>query len=354
MTPTPSDFREAIEHALNVRSGHTNSATTPYLLEFAENYRKNCSKSTQTKKHYGVTIEHLLRYEKTFKTRLRFEHITTEFYSSLRNYLLQQTYEKNGEKRHYAKNSIGSVVKNLLVFFNEARRSGYHNFTIEGGFKVEQEEVDNIYLTTDELIRLHHLNITENLIFEKLNNLIERSSDLQRKIKALKDNKDRFLIGAFTAMRYGDYSGLENLKHTDKFITKRTQKTGAKVVIPMHWVIREILKRRNNVLPAAVSNQKLNDALKELGRLAGFTDEVEVTVTRGGKRATTRRPKYELISTHTARRSGCTNMYLAGIDIYTIMGFSGHTTEKSFRKYIKIKQEENARRFVEHPFFNKS
>jgi predicted metal-dependent RNase len=154
-------------------------------------------------------------------------------------------------------------------------------------------------------------------------------------------------------MRYGDYSGLENLKHTDKFITKRTKKTGAKVVIPMHWVIREILERRGNMLPKAVSNQKLNDALKELGQLADITDEIELTVTRAGKQVTTRRPKYELMTTHTARRSGCTNMYLAGIDIYTIMGFSGHTTEKSFRKYIKIKQEENAQRFLEHPFFKK-
>ena len=354
MTPTLSDFREAIEHALKVRSGYTENGKSPYILEFADAYKQSCSKSIQTKKNYGVAIERLIGYEKKFKTRLKFEHITPEFYNSLRNYLLQQTYEKNGEKRYYAKNSIGSVIKNLLVFFNEARRSGYHNFTIDGSFKVEQEEVDNIYLTADELIRLHNLNITENLIFEKLGNLIERGSDLQRKIEALNDNKDRFLIGAFTAMRYGDYSGLENLKHSDKFITKRTQKTGAKVVIPMHWVIREILERRDNVLPKAVSNQKLNDALKELGRLADLTDEVEITVTRGGKRVTTRRPKYELISTHTARRSGCTNMYLAGIDIYTIMGFSGHTTEKSFRKYIKIKQEENAQRFVEHPFFNKS
>jgi hypothetical protein len=352
VAPDMHDFKEAITRALKIRSG-ADGEKTPYLIEFAENYKKNCSKNNSTKKNYGVTIEHLFRYENKFKTRLKFEHITLDFYNSLRNHLLQQTYEKNGEKQHYAKNTIGSVIKNLRLFFNEARRAGHHNFTLEG-FKVEQEEVDNIYLTTDELVRLHNLNITSELIFEKLNVIVEQYNDLQRKIDALNDNKDRFLIGAFTAMRYGDYSGLENLKHTDKFITKRTQKTGTKVVIPMHWVIREILEKRENVLPRAVSNQKLNDALKELGQLADLAEEVEITVTRGGKRVTTRRPKYELISTHTARRSGCTNMYLAGIDIYTIMGFSGHTTEQSFRKYIKIKQEENAQRFIEHPFFNKS
>jgi hypothetical protein len=351
-TPIPSEFSEAVERALKIRSGYADGEKSPYLLDFAERHKNNSSKSRRTKQYYETTIKVLREYEKKYRTRLKFEQITNEFYNSFRNYLLQKTYEKQGEKRHYTKNTIGGFIKNLLVFFNEARRAGYHDLTVEG-FKIEQEEVDNIYLSVEELTKLHHLSITEALITEKSGKTIERGSDLQRKINALNDNKDRFLIGAFTAMRFGDYSGLENLKSTDKFITKRTKKTGAKVVIPMHWVIREILDRRGNLLPKPVSNQKLNDALKELGQLADINDEVELTVTRGGKQVTTRRPKYELITTHTARRSGCTNMYLAGIDIYTIMGFSGHTTEKSFRKYIKIKQEENAQRFVEHPFFKK-
>jgi hypothetical protein len=350
-SPDVHEFKKAIDYALRVRRGET-SDKTPYLLEFAKQYKETCSKSKQTKKNYGVTIEQLDSYEKKYRTRLKFEHITPEFYDSLRNYLLQKKYTIKGETRYYTKNTIGSVTKNLLVFFREAKRAGYHDLSIEG-FKVEQEDVDNIYLTVDELIKIHSMQITDQLIFEKLDKTIERGSDLQRKIESLNDNKDRFLIGAFTAMRFGDYSGLDNLKSTDETISKRTKKTGVKVIIPMHWVIREILVRRENKLPTPISNQKLNDALKELGQLAGLTNEVELTVTRGGKQVTTRYPKYELISTHTARRSGCTNMYLAGIDIYTIMGFSGHTTEKSFRKYIKIKQEENARRFIDHPFFNK-
>jgi hypothetical protein len=351
-TPIQSEFNEAVERALKIRNGYVEGEKSPYLLDFAERYRDTCSKSIATKHNYGACIRHLSAYEKKFKRRLKFEHITPDLYNSLRNYMLQKTYGKQDEKRHYTKNTVGSITKNLLVFFNEARRAGYHDLTVEG-FKVEQEEVDNIYLSVEELIRLHYLSITEALIVEKSGKIIERGNDLQRKIDSLNDNKDRFLIGAFTAMRFGDYSGLENLKSTDPFIAKRTKKTGAKVVIPMHWVIREILERRGNLLPKPVSNQQLNDALKELGQLADINDEVELTVTRGGKQVTTRRPKYELITSHTARRSGCTNMYLAGIDIYTIMGFSGHTNEKSFRKYIKIKQEENAQRFVEHPFFNK-
>jgi hypothetical protein len=351
-SPDIHEFKKAVEYALRVRNGQISGKTT-YLLEFAEKYKDTCSKSKQTKKNYHSAIKQLSGYEKKYRTKLKFDHITPEFYNSLRNYLLQNTYEIKGETRHYAKNTIGSVIKNLSVFFREAKRAGYHDLNIEG-FKVEHEDVDNIYLTVDELIKIHSMQITEQLILEKLGNTMKCRRDLKQKIESLSDNKDRFLIGAFTAMRFGDYSGLDNLKSTDKTISKRTKKTGVKVIIPMHWVIREILERRGNKLPAPISNNKLNYALKELGQLADLTDDVELTVTRGGSQVTARYKKYELLSTHTARRSGCTNMYLAGIDIYTVMGFSGHTTEKSFRKYIKINQEENAKRFIDHPFFNKN
>jgi integrase len=61
--------------------------------------------------------------------------------------------------------------------------------------------------------------------------------------------------------------------------------------------------------------------------------------------------KYTLISSHTARRTGATNMYLAGIPTFRIMLLTGHTTEKSFFRYIRIQKEENARMLSEHPFF---
>ena len=52
--------------------------------------------------------------------------------------------------------------------------------------------------------------------------------------------------------------------------------------------------------------------------------------------------KWEKVTTHTARRSFCTNMYLIGVPIPTIMAISGHKTEKSFRMYIKASREEHA------------
>jgi hypothetical protein len=351
VSPTQPEFSKAVERALRVYNGDSDNEKTQYIVEFAEHFKNNNSNSEVRKASYEKTIRHISDYEKKYKTKLEFSNITLEFYHSFKNFLLQKTYVRNGVTLHYAKNTIADVIKDIKFFFNESRRQKHHNLHIEG-FAIEREESDSIYLTVDELVKLHRLEITEDLILKKLGKVFGKEQINQR-IAELNDNKDRFLIGAFTAMRYGDYSGIENLKSTDKFISKRTKKTGIKVIIPMHWVIREILERRNDVLPAFVSNSDLNNDLKILGKLADIDNDITVTITRGGKQITETYRKYELIKTHTARRSGCTNMYIAGIDIYTIMGFSGHTTESSFRKYIKIRQEENAQRFVNHPFFNR-
>ena len=85
-----------------------------------------------------------------------------------------------------------------------------------------------------------------------------------------------------------------------------TQKKDKKVYIPMHHLLRKILERRQNELPAVISDQKHNEQIKEIGRLAGIDDEVLLTKTRGGIRENIIGKKYEFITSHTARRSGAT------------------------------------------------
>jgi hypothetical protein len=59
-------------------------------------------------------------------------------------------------------------------------------------------------------------------------------------------------------------------------------------------------------------------------------------------------PKYELISSHTARRSGITNLYKLGIfDTRELMALSGHKSERVFENYIKVGVSEQADRIAE-------
>ncbi len=129
----------------------------------------------------------------------------------------------------------------------------------------------------------------------------------------------------------------------DNTIAFRQKKTINKVIIPLHPVVIEILEKYNFNLPEPISNQNFNDYIKEAAQLAELNTNEVITKTIGGVLTNFTYPRYELVSSHTGRRSFCTNMYKQGIPTLMIMSISGHKTEKAFLKYIKITQEEHAR-----------
>ena len=130
-----------------------------------------------------------------------------------------------------------------------------------------------------------------------------------------------------------------------------SKKTKYAVVIPLHQVTKCILKKYDGSLPPSQNEQVMNRNLKELGRLCGMDEEVIFKTTKGGRMTSCKRPKYEMIKTHTARRSFCTNAYLSKMDTLDIMALSGHKTEANFLKYIKVSGKERAKRIAEHEFF---
>ncbi len=131
-----------------------------------------------------------------------------------------------------------------------------------------------------------------------------------------------------------------------EFIEIKTQKTGREVVIPIHPMVRSIMAKYENIadnsLPQAISNQKMNEYLKELGEQAKLNEVIQKGRTTGGVPITHNHKKHELITTHTARRSFATNLYNMGVPSLTIMGITGHKTEVNFFKYIKITPKEHA------------
>ena len=74
--------------------------------------------------------------------------------------------------------------------------------------------------------------------------------------------------------------------------------------------------------------------------MAGLTEEVPVVTTKGGRPERQMIPKYKLVHSHTARRTGATLMYLSGMDIYDIMKITGHSTPAMLKKYIKADELE--------------
>ncbi len=218
-----------------------------------------------------------------------------------------------------------------------ARDEGLHsNIEIERKkFRVLREETKQVYCNEEELDRLYKLDLSDNPHLEKA--------------------RDIFLIGCYTAQRFSDYTRInkDNIRMLQKgveVIELIQQKTGERVTIPIHWKLKKILEKYDYNLPK-IYEQKLNKYIKEIAKLAGINEPVEMIEFKGALKVNRRVPKYEMIKTHTARRSGCTNMYLAGIPTIDIMKISGHKTEKEFLKYINVTKEETARSLANHPYF---
>jgi integrase len=121
-------------------------------------------------------------------------------------------------------------------------------------------------------------------------------------------------------------------------------------LLPGYWIF---FKETRGKAPT-VCEQYFNREIKKICKKNGLIDPIFKTVSNGGQKYTITKEKWEMVSSHTARRTGATNMYKAGIPTLAIMKVTGHTSESSFLKYIKISKEENARMLANHPHFKKN
>lgn len=326
------------------------------FTNFLETFKNQYEKPVYNK--YNNTYNLLLRYEKEHKTKLHFESIDLDFYDNFKAWFFTLTYKpsKTAPPKPYTKNYYGSIIKAIKKAMKasgpESRAPLHQNMSYKSDeFKVEHEEADTVYLSIAELEKIHAFTPTPQNVQSLTKD--HRSNNLKSLADALQLCKQKFLIGCFTALRVSDFNRLSEINLSADFIRITPQKgtnKNAPVVIPIHRIIKEILESGFDIA-TPISDQKLNKHLKKLCRLVNITQPVSVVRTEGGKQVTRTFEKCDLISTHTARRSGATNMYLAGIPSISIMRITGHRTESSFMTYIKITQEENAFLLQNHAFF---
>lgn len=322
---------ELLKITLNKELSKTTGVKRQGLLEWIDNEIEimKANQKNGSIQVYKALANHLRDFSKSRRYRLSFETINIEFYEQFKDYLL-------GEKKLLT-NTVGKQIKTLKTFLNLATEKGVNtNMAYKSRlFKALQENIDHVYLTAEELDTIYKLDLSGKKYLDRV--------------------RDLFLIGCHTGLRFSDFTQLkkENLEKENKtwYFNVKTTKTNERVVIPVKPVVKRIWDKYNGELPRAISNQKMNDYVKELAKEAGIKQTVIVKKTSGKEVRESIRPKYELVSTHTARRSFATNAYLSGIPAISIMKFTGHRTESSFMKYIKVSQERNAQLLSNHPFF---
>jgi len=305
ISPTIAYIREQFNGGNQTESEHD-------FFKFVDKYIEQAAstKAPRTVTSYKQTKNVLLAFQKYRKKKITFSTIDLGFYYEFVEFMTQI--------REYATNTIGGHIKELKVFLNDAYERDIHNNLAFRGrkFKTVQEVPDTIYLTENELQTMYEFDISTEPKLEKV--------------------RDLFMIGCDTGLRISDLKRLNKSNLKANTIEIKTQKTGEKY---------------DGNIPPTISEQKYNDYLKELGRLIGLDEPINTTITKGGRKVTETKPKYSLITSHTARRSFATNAYKNDVPVIAIMKITGHRTERSFMKYIKVSKQENAEQLSNHPFF---
>jgi integrase len=155
-----------------------------------------------------------------------------------------------------------------------------------------------------------------------------------------------FLLLCWTGCRFSDLSKIHKDNIKDNRIEIKQQKTDTKVIIPILPATREILEKYNYE-PFKISNQKFNEFIKTACKVAGFDEEIKISRIVKGENKEFVSKKYELVTSHTGRRSFCTNMYEKGLDTTMIMSVSGHKSLDIFLHYIKTTREKHADRMLQ-------
>lgn len=301
-----------------------------YFTKVIDERRANPNYAPSSIKVYVSTFNHLKAYtEGVLRREITFADFNHAFFSDFSNHLFG---------KGFGNNYVHKLTSTLKTILREAdRREVAPELKIKDGWLIaKREEPPAIYLTEDELSQLFNIDLSGNPRLCRV--------------------RDLFLVGCHTGLRFSDFTVLKpgNFKKAAdgrEYIEMMTQKTGAKVTIPVKSEVREILTRNAYQIPKAISNQNFNEYLKEVGQLAGLTEPTMLTHFRNGKRIDQTCPKFELMTTHTARRSFATNAYKAGVPVKYIMTVTGHTTEREFYKYVRIRPDEHALLVSDNPFF---
>ena len=245
---------------------------------------------------------------------------------------------------------VNKHLTNLKALINAAFVDGVHDNQRAAALIVKKKIEDRdkaveIYLTEEELQALYEMPLT-----------------------GKKEHiRDVFLIGCYTCQRVSDYNNLnaDNFETTRKgtrIIRHVQQKTKTEVTIPiLNENLITICEKYGYSIPKAneqVLNRYIKDILKDLSeQLPSLKEKVPTKLTMKQKEALRKEkkepetdlngnvivPRYECVTSHTARRTGITNMYLSHkYTILQMMHVSGHKTQKTFMDYIKLYSEEIA------------
>lgn len=273
-------------------------------------------------------------FSKKFPGDLYFRHVNLSIFESYRNWLW-----KSGAT---ADSTVHKHLRRFRQMCKHAAANGetmgcdINAISLSDQLKVSGSARDNIALYDVELEYLAGIDLSADPEKEKV--------------------RDLFLMGCYTGLRFNRWGEIrkdnlvvENGVQMLQVFTKKGRRKA--ITLPLHPVLKAICERYEWNLPKVPTGQHFNRTIKEICKDAGYTEEIALARNVKGRSVIERYKKYDLISTHTARRSFATNADAAGVPFKDIKALTGHSKDATLQHYIKEDGKRRAERLSALPWF---
>lgn len=280
--------------------------------------------TTSTSKIFTALKNHLTN----FNDKLTFNDLGEAGLTNFLEYL--KTVPLPDEQIGMKNSTLKKHLSYLKWFLRWTIKKKYNTNTdfMEFNPKLRTAQRQVVFLEWDELLHVYNFDFSNN--------------------KRLEQARDVFCFSCFTGLRYSDVANMKHSDIIDDEIRITTQKTIDSLTINLNDYSRAILDKYkaetypyDKALPV-ISNQKMNDYLKEMAEICGLNAPVTQIHFRGNERIENVTPKYKLISTHTGRRTFISNALMKGIPAEVVMKFTGHSDYDAMKPYIDIAKKAKA------------
>lgn len=243
----------------------------------------------------------LEKFEKVNKCEANWENITKPNLAKFVN-SLQKDVARSSARTYCA---MFKAVLNLYSDVVEFPR-GFGDI-----LTVKSDVSENVYLTEEEVQKIIDY---------------EPENDTERAVR------NQFILGCLTCARMSDYVTFTRENIFNDKLRYVSKKTRIKTELPLSPVVKRIIQENEfyGFVGLEYSNPWFNKTIQEICRKIGLDEEIKVY--QGGKYI--KGKKYTFIGSHTSRRTGITNLYLRGVDIYLISKLAGHSNIKQTEGYI--------------------
>ncbi len=363
---TAKDINKKIETTSNYIDSIFNEFAEKNIIPTVDEFRNRYNHETAS----TIKVKTFFDYYDDFVNKQSVEnswkYATLQKFATIKNHLSEfnktatfETFSKDGLNDYisflrYTKDMRNTTILKQLAFvkwfLKWATIEGYNKTDAYLTFapKMPKAEKKVIFLDWTELMTVYNFDFTnaKKKIKNNKGEIINEIELTDENKKALEKVRDVFCFCCFTSLRYSD---VENLKRSDikkDEIQITTIKTDDSITIELNDYSRDILnKYKNEVYPnnkalPVISNQKMNDHLKDLGEICELDSSITLTHYKGAKRFDVVYKKHELLTTHCGRRTFICNALMLGIPAETVMKWTGHSDYKSMQPYIDVANDE--------------